>query len=79
MALLGSIYVQFTLAQQQSLAQQQTVVQITPSEEESRKLAGYLDQPGRVLADLSTPEQFMHVIGQVITPLHTCLAACSVL
>lgn len=40
-------------------------LQIAPTEEELKKLKGYLEQPGRVLTDLSTPEQFMHVIGQV--------------
>lgn len=44
------------------------VMQIAPSEEETKKLKGYLEQPGRTLADLSTPEQFMHVIGQVSFP-----------
>ena len=41
------------------------MLQIAPTEEETKKLKGYLEQPGRTLADLSTPEQFMHVIGQV--------------
>ena len=54
------------------------MVQIAPSEEETKKLKGYLEQPGKTLADLSTPEQFMHVIGQVSFPAASHLTAVTV-
>ena len=39
--------------------------QIAPSEEESKKLKAYVEGPDRSPADLSSPERFLHVIGQV--------------
>ncbi|KAL3144292.1 hypothetical protein ABBQ32_004056 [Trebouxia sp. C0010 RCD-2024] len=41
------------------------LLQIAPSEEESKKLKAYVEGPDRSLADLSSPERFLYVIGQV--------------
>ena len=41
------------------------VLQIGPSEEESKKLKAYVEGPDKSIADLSSPEQFLHMIGQV--------------
>ena len=40
-------------------------VQITPTDDECRSLAGFLEKPGNRLGDLSTPEQYLQVLGQV--------------
>ena len=47
-------------------------LQIAPSDEELKKLKAYVEQPDKSLADLSTPEQFLHVIGQVMRLLIAC-------
>ena len=47
-------------------------MQIAPSDEEMKKLKAYVDLPDKSVADLSTPEVFLHVIGQV-TNTHTPL------
>ena len=44
-------------------------LQIAPSDEEVKKLKAYVELPDKSAADLSTPEQFLHVLGQVkLTP-----------
>jgi len=49
-------------------------MQMAPSDEETKKLKAYVELPDKSAADLSMPEQFLHLIGQV-TPtgsmLHT--------
>lgn len=41
------------------------VVQIAPTDEELKKLIAFAQAPERSVSDLSSPEQFLHVIGQV--------------
>ncbi|KAL0042664.1 hypothetical protein WJX79_007254 [Trebouxia sp. C0005] len=41
------------------------LLQIAPSDEEIKKLKAYVELPDKCVADLSTPEQFLHLIGQV--------------
>ncbi len=41
-------------------------MQIAPSDEETKKLKAYVELPDKSVADLSTPEQFLHLIGQVM-------------
>ncbi len=52
-------------------------MQIAPSDEETKKLKAYVELPDKSVADLSTPEQFLHLIGQVMPiafMLHTVYA-----
>ncbi|DBA90451.1 TPA: hypothetical protein ACH3X1_003718 [Trebouxia sp. C0004] len=41
------------------------LLQIAPSDEETKKLQAYVELPDKSVPDLSTPEQFLHLIGQV--------------
>ncbi len=46
-------------------------MQIAPSDEETKKLKAYVELPDKSVADLSTPEQFLHLIGQVMPTAFT--------